>query len=90
MISSRDSKQKERTHLWGFSDDDFGNFEKAKKVLQKELNQGKWKNVKITLFFTGVNVKDVPPHALVLRANQEARKFEDFEDQEWKAQLISK
>ena len=41
------------TFLWGFSDDDYGNYEKAVTELSKDIRR--WPNVKITLLFTGIN-----------------------------------
>lgn len=73
---------KRRQHLWGFSDDDFGNYSKAKVVLQKGVDAGRWSNVKITLFFTGTNHPSEKPQAVVLRANKEARRFKEVD--EWK------
>jgi hypothetical protein len=77
-----DGQGKRRQHLWGFSDDDFGNFSKAKSVLQKGVDAGRWPNVKITLFFTGTNHATEKPHAIVLRSNKEPRKFSETD--EWK------
>lgn len=78
---------KRQQHLWGFSDDDFGNFSKAKNVLQKGVDGGRWPNVKITLFFTGTNHPSEKPQAVVLRPNKAPRKFSETD--EWK-QILSK
>lgn len=78
---------KSQQHLWGFSDDDFGNFSKAKNVLQKGVDAGKWQNVKITLFFTGTNHPTEKPQSIVLRPKKEPRKFTEVD--EWK-ELLSK
>ncbi len=57
-----------RMHLWGFSDDDIGNIETARKVLSAEMKpspeypKGRWPDIKITLFFTGgkTNLNEKP------------------------------
>ncbi len=55
LVESREGKGKQKLHLWGFSDDDFDNFRKAKEVLAKEVAKGRWPDIKISLFFTGLN-----------------------------------
>lgn len=62
-------------HLWGFSDDDHGNYSKAVEVLQKGVDAGRWPHVKLTVFYTGTNRKDVAPHSVVLRPNAKPRTF---------------
>jgi hypothetical protein len=71
-----------RQHLWGFSDDDFGNFNKARDVLQNGVDANRWPNVKITLFFTGTNHPTEKPQAVVLRSKMAPRPFS--EKDEWK------
>ncbi|MCX6124894.1 MAG: hypothetical protein NTV34_09130 [Proteobacteria bacterium] len=72
-------------HLWGFSDDDFGNFSKAQSVLQKGVDVDRWPNVKITLFFTGTNNPTEKPRAIVLRPRAVPRPYAELS--EWKGQL---
>lgn len=74
-------------HLWGFSDDDFGNFEKAVTVIQAGLDEGRWPNIKVTLYFTGLHDPDTSPHAVVLVPNAEPRPVFDAEEREWKEVL---
>jgi hypothetical protein len=64
-----------KMHLWGFSDDDFGNFSTALKVLteqmkpSKEYPHGRWPDIKIALFFTGgKNNPTEKPRTVVLTA----------------------
>ncbi len=87
MTINSDGVGKRQQHLWGFSDDDFGNFSKARAVLQKGVDAGRWPNVKITLFFTGTNHPSEKPQSIVLRAKKEARKFTEVD--EWKS-ILSK
>jgi len=68
---SRTSQQ--RRHTWGFSDDDIKNFEEAKRVLQEGVNKGRWRNVKIVLFYTGLGTPEIPPHAIVLEEGKQPR-----------------
>ena len=53
-------------HTWGFSDDDFDNFEKAREVLVGEVASGKWPHVKVVLFYTGRNHPTEKAHAVVI------------------------
>ncbi|MGE3974962.1 MAG: hypothetical protein AB7F59_10600 [Bdellovibrionales bacterium] len=65
-------------HLWGFSDDDWGNYEKAQKVLSDEVAKGRWSNIKITLFYTGKMKRDekgqiVPRETTVIQSSGKLR-----------------
>jgi hypothetical protein len=53
VIVDPDKKKNRPLHLWGFSDDDWGNYQKAVDILTKDVASGRWPNVKITLFYTG-------------------------------------
>jgi hypothetical protein len=81
QVIDQDNKGKAQLHLWGFSDDDFGNFERAKKELGDAIKEAKaakserWKNIKIVLFYTGTKKEGVEPHAVVLDSNGDARDF---------------
>lgn len=68
-----DGTKKEKLHLWGFSDDDIGNFNKAVEVLSKAVKEGKFKNIKIVVFFTGTNVPGTPPHSVVIKSDGTTR-----------------
>lgn len=72
-VVAPDGVSQGRHHLWGFSDDDFGNFQKASEVLQKGVDAGRWPHVKITVFYTGTNRTDVRPHAVTLIPNAKPR-----------------
>jgi len=69
-------------HLWGFSDDDFGTFQKMQAHLQKGVDSNRWPFVKITLFFTGLNHPQEKPRSVVLRPHRDPRSFR--EEGEWK------
>lgn len=63
---------KQALHLWGFSDDDYGNFTKAATVLGAGFADGRWKDLKVTLFYTGKKpAKDAKhaPGAYVIRSD---------------------
>jgi hypothetical protein len=64
---SRNGDSKVAQHLWGFSDDDYGNYEAAFKILGPEVKKGRWPHVKITLFFTGFKKEGVRPHSAVIK-----------------------
>jgi len=51
-VLSPDGRTRGPYHLWGFSDDDYGNYQKAVEVLQKGANADRWSHVKITVFFS--------------------------------------
>lgn len=52
-VVDQDGQSKKKLHLWGFSDDDFGNYSVALDALSAEVKKGRWPDVKIVLFFTG-------------------------------------
>lgn len=62
-------------HLWGFSDDDYGNFTKAVAALSHEMKKRRWPDVKITVIFTGKNHPTVKPHAIVLQSDGSTRAY---------------
>ena len=73
LVLDTTGKKSRRMHLWGFSDDDFGNIETARKVLSaemkpnKEYPNGRWPDIKISLFFTGgKNNPTEKPRVMVL------------------------
>lgn len=76
-VVDREGVGKSPLHLWGFSDDDWGNFSKAAAALGEEVARGRWKHIKITLFFT--NKKHPPgevrlaPGAYVIRSDGSLR-----------------
>jgi len=55
QVLNRSGNGHKKLHLWGFSDDDKGNFDKAKSVLSKEVKKGRWPNVKIVLYYTSTH-----------------------------------
>jgi len=72
-VTTPDAKGKAFVHLWGFSDDDFGNFSKAVTVLSDEVKQGRWPNVKISVFFTGKNHPTERPGVRILQPDGTTR-----------------
>ncbi|MEZ4873558.1 MAG: hypothetical protein R2827_15220 [Bdellovibrionales bacterium] len=64
-VRSADGKSKTPLHLWGFSDDDYGNFETAAKILSQEYAKGRWPHIKITLFFTGLHSPEKPKTKII-------------------------
>jgi hypothetical protein len=76
-VVDSDGTGKRLQHLWGFSDDDYGNFEKAVKELGAAIKEkpGRWSNIKITLFYTGTKKEGVKPHAVVLDSKGEPRRL---------------
>jgi hypothetical protein len=83
VVRSPDGRSRGRYHLWGFSDDDWGNFEKACEVLQQGVDARRWPHVKITVFYTGTNRPDRKPHAIVLAERTRPRPFTEG-DAEWR------
>lgn len=73
VVAPEAKEAKQYLHLWGFSDDDYGTFEKTVASLGQDFKQGRWPNMKITVFFTGTNHPDVKPHAVVLQPDGTAR-----------------
>ncbi|MBI4347593.1 MAG: hypothetical protein HY553_12110 [Elusimicrobia bacterium] len=72
-VLSQNGKSKKPLHLWGFSDDDWGNFDAAVKALSEDVKAGKYANVKITVFYTGKNNPRHEAGAWVLTPEGELR-----------------
>lgn len=54
-------------HVCGFSDDDFITFSTACKMLKKEYKKGRWKNLKVVLYYTGL--AGTGPHEYIFTKN---------------------
>ena len=65
---------KGKFHLWNFSDDDYGNIEAAVSTLSREVKAGKWKDIKISISFTGLNRSDMKPNTVILTPNGGSRR----------------
>ncbi len=67
-VVDQNNKGSKILHLWGFSDDDWGNFSAAVTNLQKAMNANpvRWDKIKITVFFTGTNNSEHQPQVVVL------------------------
>ncbi len=87
---SSDGKTYFSGHLWGFSDDDFDNFKKAREVLQPEVDKGRWPNIKITLIYTGEGHDDLEERQIVLMKKSNPRPATPLEFLEWRQAMISK
>lgn len=73
LVDDREGTGKARLHLWGFSDDDFDNYQKAKEVLSAEVARGRWPNVKVSLYFTGLNHPREKARNEVIQSNGKTR-----------------
>lgn len=89
LVSSPDGKSRGLYHLWGFSDDDFGNYSKALEVLQRGVDGRRWPHVKITVFYTGTNKPGVSPHAVTLSPLAKPRPFAEGPS-EWRRLLAER
>ena len=69
-------------HLWGFSDDDYGTFKKTVAELGEHVKQGRWPDVKITVFFTGQGHPEAEPHAVVISSDGSTRRRLPAEEKE--------
>ena len=81
-IIDTDGKAKTQLQLWGFSDDDFGNFDAAVKELGADVKAGKYKNVKISLFYAGNSPTNKGPLGVVIQSNGSTRPMtaEEFKE----------
>ncbi len=55
-----------QTHLWGFSDDDYGNILTAEQTLGPQVAAKRWPHTKVLLAFTGLNHPLEKPRCEVL------------------------
>jgi hypothetical protein len=72
-VVAPDGKGTRTMQTWSFSDDDYGNYQKAVTSLSTEVAQGRWPDVKITLEFTGRNDPAHRPESVVLRPDGTTR-----------------
>ncbi|MBI5201862.1 MAG: hypothetical protein HY925_09780 [Elusimicrobia bacterium] len=72
-VVTQDGRGRRPLHLWGFSDDDWGNYSIALAALSADVKAGKYGNVKITVFYTGTNTPEHPPGAWVVTPDGSAR-----------------
>ncbi len=70
---NRDGNGVVRQHLWGFSDDDWGNYEKAVSVLSSGVAKNRWPNVKVVVFYTGRHDKKRKQQIRVLKSDGSVR-----------------
>jgi hypothetical protein len=75
VVRDSDGKAMRHMRVWGFSDDDWGNYSTMLKALREAREEGRYRNVKIVLRFTGVNNPDHPPETAVLMNNGQTRGF---------------
>jgi hypothetical protein len=66
LVMSAAGHGKARLLLWGFSDDDWGNYTAAKKAIQTMMKKGEIQQTKVTLFFTGRNHPQHPSEIKIL------------------------
>lgn len=76
------SENKARFHVWTFSDDDWGNYSKAKEVIQAEMKKGNFGNTKVILFFTGMNHAEHLAEARVITPTGGERLLFEGEEQD--------
>lgn len=74
-VENREGTGRAALHLWGFSDDDYGNYSKAADFLSKEVARGRWKNMKISLYFTGKNHPTIGPRLEVIQSDGSLRRI---------------
>ncbi len=73
VVSRDGGKAKRFLHMWGFSDDDYGTFKKTVEELGAQVKEGRWPDVKITVFFTGEGHPEAAPHAVVITSDGTTR-----------------
>ncbi len=81
-VLDRDGTGGARLHLWGFSDDDWGNFEAARDTLSAGVKDGRWSNTKITVFYTGIHDPEHEPCRLVIKSDGSLREQQPQEANE--------
>jgi len=73
LVTDAAGTGKAKLHLWGFSDDDYGNYTKAVEVLSGEVKKGRWPHVKLVIFYTGTAEAGITPHSVVLTPDGKTR-----------------
>lgn len=80
-VKDADGKGKRPMHLWHFSDDDYGTYEKTLKVLGEGVRSGRWPDVKVIVSFTG-ELEGQPKRTVVMNSKGEARERSAAEGRE--------
>lgn len=73
VVQDADGINKKKIRQWGFSDDDYDNYAKAVAALSPEVGKGRWPNVKVVLYFTGLNNPDQRPRIEVVNSKGQLR-----------------
>jgi hypothetical protein len=87
-VLGRDGNQDERTHLVGYSDDDWGNFEAILNVSVAGIKAGKWSNVKITLKYTGRDPRGKNMRSVVIKSDATLRPSVEGENRAIRVQMM--
>jgi hypothetical protein len=72
-VLDRDAIRKVRTHLIGYSDDDWNNFEAVMNAAIAGVKAHKWSNIKIVLKYTGHDPRGANLRSVVIQSNGELR-----------------
>lgn len=67
-VKDADGSSKRPMHLWHFSDDDYGTYEKTLQVLGEGVRSGRWPDVKVLVSFTG-ELEGQPKRTVVLKSD---------------------
>lgn len=83
LLTSADGEENKRLLLWTYSDDDIDNFNAAIKTLQEGVDNGRWPNVKIGLYYTGPIIEGMTDRQVIIQPNKPPRRFTIREELEW-------
>ena len=75
--------ESERITLWSYSEDDPAVFMRVQEILQRQIDKGKWKNIKVSLYYTGPKSYSIPLDRVVLVKGTGARPITLIEEIEW-------
>jgi len=82
-VIDQSGEQLSKLTLWSYSEDDPAVFRKVQEKLQQGVNKGKWKNIKISLHYTGPKHPDINEGRIVLLRGQDPRPITLIEEIDW-------
>ncbi len=87
-VLDRDGVNQAQTHLVGYSDDDWGNFEAVMNAAVAGVKSNKWRNIKIVLKYTGRDARGANMRSVVIKSDGSLRPSIECENSAFRIHLM--
>ena len=87
-VLDRDGVNQAQTHLVGYSDDDWGNFEAVMNAAVAGVKSNKWRNIKIVLKYTGRDARGANMRSVVIKSDGSLRPSIEGENSAFRIHLM--